>query len=114
MYWKYLVCTENIYDRHATKYSCVSNFLYPFLLTDNFSPDDFWIGLNDLDQDGDFVFESSGSSQSDVTSWPWYHGVPHYGGDCVAIMHFGSTYMYEWLDLPCYFHHLAAVFEIQQ
>jgi hypothetical protein len=67
-------------------------------LTDQ-NGEDFWIGVNDIDIEGDWVWESD---KSKLLFSDWHDGEPnHYNnGDCCQIKWYNL--LYRWNDEPCH------------
>ena len=62
--------------------------------------DDFWIGINDLSSQGQYVYASDGKS---VGSGMWYSDQPNSSSEqCVGYYNVPS-YGGEWFDQPCDF-----------
>ena len=64
-------------------------------LTDK-NGEDFWIGANDKDLEGDWVWESD---KSKLVIRDWHTGQPSKDGDCVEIRWYQS--LYRWNDVIC-------------
>ena len=64
--------------------------------------DDFWLGINDLATQGQYVYASDGQ---EVVDGMWYLGQPNTVTErCVAyynLTSFENSYMPNWSDRPC-------------
>lgn len=70
---------------------------FPRFLTDN-NGEDFWIGANDIDSEGDWVWESD---KSKLVFRYWHVGEPNGEyEDCGTIRWHNS--LYKWNDVPCH------------
>lgn len=82
----------------------VSQLLKEFHIPYNFRHEDFWVGLNDIEKEGDFKWNlgSDGDQNLGVPSvelFPWQQGQPDNGGDnedCVLKARDGT-----WRDEAC-------------
>ena len=73
--------------------SAAANFVPGFIK-------DFWLGINDLATQGQYVYASDGDS---VGSGMWYSGQPNFGNERCASYYKIPTYGGEWFDRPCNF-----------
>jgi len=123
----YLICGAPNYDWATAASFCASYGYHLAVLNDSTEvayvnswaivhggSDRFWIGLNDIDSDGTFVWEADGSEPTypldvpgaSVTAysyWPWDVGEPHDDGDedCVEMATESDMSDMAWNDVEC-------------